>query len=194
MIVGILLAAGQATRFGSDKLAHPLPDGTPLIQAAARNLRLATDHVIVVLRPDQPTLLDLLGTEDVEIVECVAAAGGMGHSLACGVSAAPAASGWLIALADMPLIRPDTIRQAADLLRAGASIVAPQHHGQRGHPVGFQQAHFPALSALGGDSGARDLLARHAAELQLFACDDPGVLLDIDTPADLSRMPLGSGI
>ncbi|MCK7579437.1 MAG: NTP transferase domain-containing protein [Chromatiales bacterium] len=68
--------------------------------------------------------------------------------------------------------------------RAGGAL----HRGQRGHPVGFSAEFAPALRALQGDRGARDLLARHADRLQCLEVDDPGVLLDVDTPADLAMI------
>ena len=71
------------------------------------------------------------------IVECAEAYRGMGHSLAAGVAAELDADGWVIALGDMPHIRPDTIRAVAQALERGAELVVPVFAGQRGHPVGF---------------------------------------------------------
>ena len=48
--VGILLAAGNSSRFGSHKLLHPLPDGTPLGVASARVMRFVLDRVVAVVR------------------------------------------------------------------------------------------------------------------------------------------------
>ena len=111
----------------------------------------------------------------------------MGTSLAAGVSATPEAGGWLIALADMPWIRPATMRLLADRLRGGASMVAPVCAGRRGHPVGFAARWGEQLKSLCGDEGARDLLAGHAGELELRSSVDAGVLRDIDHPGDLTR-------
>jgi molybdenum cofactor cytidylyltransferase len=187
MIVGVLLAAGRSGRFGTEKLIHPLQDGTPMACAAARNLLSATDRVVAVAHPDNATLLSPLGKEGVQVIECAESESGMGHSIACGVRATSEASGWLIALADMPFIRPETIRQVADLLRAGARLAAPLLRGRRGHPVGFNRIFYGELVSLSGDAGARDILDRHAADLHTFSCDDPGTLIDIDTLADLEQ-------
>src|SRR5947208_4959013 len=86
-------------------------------------------------------------------------------SLACGVQATPDADGWLVALADMPWIKPSTIRTLAAALTAGADIVAPSYNGERGHPVGFARRHYAALSALTGDEGARAIVQVNRATL-----------------------------
>jgi molybdenum cofactor cytidylyltransferase len=86
----------------------------------------------------------------------------------------------------MPAI-PHTIgAPLAAALAAGALAAAPAHGGRRGHPVLFAAALFPRLAALSGDSGARALLDDLGPGLALVESDDPGVLLDIDTPDDLA--------
>jgi CTP:molybdopterin cytidylyltransferase MocA len=60
-ICGILLAAGAAKRFGGGKLLHPLPDGTPLGVAAARNLAMALPGVLAVVRPGDSALAAMRG-------------------------------------------------------------------------------------------------------------------------------------
>lgn len=187
MIVGILLAAGSGTRFGSHKLLHPLPDGTPMAVAALRKLAQGVDEVIVVVRPGDTRLMQLLAQEKVRMLPCAKADQGMGASLACGVRAAPDSGGWLIALADMPLVPREIICTLAARLKAGSAIVAPTYLGQRGHPVGFGHAFYPALSALSGDQGARHILQQNADRLTLIPSMNSGVLYDIDTQADLNR-------
>ncbi|HXE38680.1 MAG TPA: nucleotidyltransferase family protein [Azonexus sp.] len=184
-IIGILLAAGQGSRFGSDKLLHRLPDGTPLAVAAARNLRPACDRVIAILRPDSDFLAGLLTAAGCETVICPEAESGMGHSLAAGVKASPQAAGWLVALADMPFIAPASHQAVASGLSAGASLVACEYQGRRGHPVGFAGHWFAQLAALSGDQGGKPILEAHRQDLILCPVDDPGVLRDIDRPADL---------
>lgn len=186
MIAGILLAAGSSTRFGSHKLLHLLPDGTPMAVAALRNLAQGVDEVIAIVRPGDAELMQLLARENVRVLPCANAEQGMGASLACGVCAAPDAEGWIIALADMPFVPGEIVSTLATRLKAGDAIVAPAYLGQRGHPVGFSRAFYPALAALSGDRGARHLLDLHVEQLHLIAANEPGILHDIDTPEDLS--------
>lgn len=184
-IVGILLAAGRGVRFGGAKLLAPLVDGTPLGVAAARCLRAAVPEVLAVVHPADAELVGAMAATGAHVVECAEAEAGMGVSLAAGVAAAADADGWLIALADMPYIKIDTIGQVALALAHGAPLAAPCYRGERGHPVGFSAEFGPALRALRGDCGARELIAGQRDRLLCIDVDDPGILVDIDSPDDL---------
>lgn len=186
-ISAILLAAGSGSRFGGDKLLHPLPDATPIGVAAARNLLAAVPDVVAVVRPGDFPLADLLEQEGCYVTVCPHAARGMGASFAHGVGARRNADGWVIALADMPSIKSATIAAIVRELEAGKELVAPVYQGQRGHPVGFGKRFGAQLAALDGDAGARDIIAAHKGELTLVECDDPGILHDIDRREDLKR-------
>jgi molybdenum cofactor cytidylyltransferase len=184
-IVGILLAAGASRRFGADKLTQILPDGDVVAVRACRNLLAGTDKVLAVVRPGSEELTALLQAEGAEVRICADAEQGMGASLVFGIHTCPDATGWLIALADMPWIEPATIRKVAEALRSGAVISAPCCQGRRGHPVGFSKILGPELTSLSGDEGAKTVIQAHLEQLRLLDCDDAGVLRDIDKPEDL---------
>ncbi len=189
LATGLLLAAGRGTRFDpqgqQNKLLVPLADGMPVARAAAHAMLAVLPRVIAVVRPGAEALAHLLNEAGCEVIFAADAERGMGASLAAGVHASAEADGWVVALADMPWISPATIEAVARKLDEGATIVAPVHEGQRGHPVGFAAVHGETLAALDGDVGARSLLA--SSELTTIEVDDPGVLADIDTPGDLRR-------
>ncbi|HKE42120.1 MAG TPA: nucleotidyltransferase family protein [Casimicrobiaceae bacterium] len=184
-ILGILLAAGSATRFGGPKLTVPLADSAPIAVAALRPLLAAVDDVVAVARPGDEELADVLYAHRARVTICPYASEGMGRSLAWGVRAAPLAAGWVIALADMPWIGAATIASIADALRRGSALVAPVYAGQRGHPVGISARFYSTLAALEGDKGAKHLLSTHAAAVELIAVNDPGILRDVDRREDL---------
>lgn len=186
-VTGILLAAGASRRFGSNKLLAVLPDGTPLCVAAARKLIGMLPDSIAVVRARDAELAALLNAQGLRTVECAQAELGMGHSLAAGIAAAPASDAWLIALADMPYVKNSTFADLIGQLIQGASLVAPYYSGRRGHPVGFAAEHGAELLRLTGDAGARELFVRYASASRGLNVDDPGILLDVDTPADFSR-------
>ena len=109
---------------------------------------------------------------------------GMGDSIACGVAATPEANGWLILPADLPLIQAHTLLAVADAL-AQHTVVVPRHQGQSGHPVGFSSSCRSALLQLGGDQGARSVVAQHT--VYRLEVDDEGCVLDVDTVEALAQ-------
>lgn len=184
-IVGILLAAGASQRFGGNKLTQNMSSDEMVAVRACRNLMEGIEEVLAVVRLGDEQLATCLTAVGAKVVFCADAGQGMGNSLAFGVQNCPDASGWLIALADMPWIKPATITQVAAVLNAGALLAAPVWQGQRGHPVGFSAVLASELMALSGDSGAKAVIQAHRQHLHLIECDDPGILRDIDLPQDL---------
>jgi molybdenum cofactor cytidylyltransferase len=184
-IAGLLLAAGSAKRFGSDKLSHGLPHGVAIAVQSARHLHSQVERVVAVVKPGADELAAKLKSEGCVVVVCENAAEGMGASLACAARAAGPAAGYLIALGDMPFVRPSTIAAVRDALTGGAPLAAPYFRTRRGHPVGVAGRFYDALLAAKGDEGAKQLLSAHASELVKVPVGDAGVVRDIDTPADL---------
>lgn len=187
-IVGILLAGGHSRRFGSNKLLHPLVDGQAVAVAAARHLLAAIPDSVAIVRQEVLVLGDQLQAFGMRVTYCTEEQQEMGDSLSAAIryaSADRAVDGFVIALADMPYIAPQTIRAVADALAAGAQIVVPMYQGQRGHPVGFAATFREALKNLQGDEGARAIVQQHQARVVKVEVDDAGILRDIDTPADL---------
>ena len=97
--------------------------------------------------------------------------------------ARPDAGGWLVLPGDMPLVQPRTLVQVAQGL-AQQVVVFAQYRGRRGHPVGFGAELFSELVQLSGDEGARRVMARYPSHG--IEVDHPGVLVDVDTVADLA--------
>ena len=193
----IVLAAGSGSRFtaGSHKLAASFGEqsvlATTLRHAIASNLHV----VVVTTAPLAELARSSVAARDVVLVPEVGSEGqsglGMGHSISAGVSARPHAGGWLVLPGDMPLVQPATLQAVARQL-GQHSVVYAQHRGKRGHPVGFAAELYSELVALTGDEGARRLVARYPAfGVEL---DDPGILIDIDTSADLSSARLAAPV
>ncbi len=183
-IIGLLLAAGSASRFGSDKLRHALPHGVPIAVQSARHLRSEVSRVVAVVRSSD--LVSLLREEGCEAVVFENAAEGMGASLAYAARAAGRADGYLVALADMPFIRRTSIAAVRASLEGGAALAAPYFRARRGHPVGIGGIFFDSLLDLRGDEGAKQLLRENETRLVKIPVGDPGVIRDIDTPSDLA--------
>ena len=188
-IVGILLAAGNSHRFGSNKLLHKL-NGQTMLSITAKNLKSSLPDSIAILRPGDQQLKKILTNEGLTVIECEHANNGMGASLACGIKATMDAGAWLIVLADMPFIQPATINKVVNAMKTGASIATPEYAGRRGHTVGFSQKYKHLLAALDSDQGARDILVDNQKQITPVFVDDPGIQADIDTPEDINDKPI----
>ncbi len=191
----IVLGAGRGSRFGGTE--HKLMQSLGTSTVFGSTLRHAVASLLPVVVVTTPPLAELarlsIAARDIVVLPSVGSktesgeerALGMGHSISAGVGLRADAGGWLVLPGDMPLVMPSSIQAIARALGSHAVVYA-QHKGRRGHPVGFSAELYSELVALTGDEGARRLIARYPAiGLEL---DDAGVLIDIDTPADLDRV------
>ena len=122
--VGILLAAGQSSRFGQNKLVYQLPESqiSMAVQSAQALLKVLPKSIAVV-REDDQELKALLSITGISIVDNFQAETGISSSIRYGISASNSStSGWVIALADMPYIPDTIIRQIAKAVQQGALI------------------------------------------------------------------------
>lgn len=193
-IISLVMAAGLASRFGSDKRQARLPDGRSLLEAVLQTQRAALSEVWVLTRPADAFAASLcanFGCRHIEVPDVPEAGPGMGRTLSLGLSLLsqePDVSAALVALADMPWVRLSTVEAllAAHRGREHADGVAivPVHQRALGHPRVLPRSLWPALLTLRADQGARQAVDWSAA--RRVEVDDPGVLIDIDTPGDLS--------
>lgn len=187
----IVLAAGKGSRFAGagHKLAQCLGDSSVLTATLANALASGLHVVVVTTEAFAAVARSSIAARDVVVLPEVDAGAvyalGMGTSIAAGVNARPDASGWLVLPGDMPLVQPSTL-QAVSRALDQHPVAFAQHLGRRGHPVGFAAELYSELIVLNGDEGARRLVARYPA--QGIELGDPGILVDIDTPADLDAV------
>ncbi len=186
MISAIVLAAGGSRRFGSQKLLAELHGKAVVRWSVEQLLEAEPDEVIVVVGADGEAIRAVLDGLAVRVVVNDSWAEGIGSSLRTGIAALGAdADAAMIALGDQPSVEPRVI---ASLLNAHAegdkAIVVPSYRGERGHPVIFAASIFPELLVLGGDRGARDVIARDPGRVAVVEFDAP-LPPDVDTEAEL---------
>ena len=183
----VVTAAGRGSRFGGPlhKLEQPFDGGTLLGATLRRAIESQLPVVVVTTAALAPLAGRHVATRDIVVLSAGEAARGIGYSLAAGVAERSGAPGWLILPGDMPLVRPGTFLAVATALEQHP-VVCAQHRGHRGHPVGFAAELYSELIQLDNDDGVRRVVARYPAHGQELR--DPGVLLDVDTPADLEAL------
>jgi molybdenum cofactor cytidylyltransferase len=189
-MIGILLAAGFSKRFGdANKLMHPLAQGDMLGLMAAKALICAVPNCVAVVRNSDTDLANALIKLGFKVTFCPDTLPNMTDSLRTAIQFCDGLNleGYIISLADMPFIQPQTIALVAQAIKEGASIAMPTYQGQRGHPVGFSVVHKQALLQLTGDEGARAIVKRHPDAVKLLSCEDIGVISDIDTLEDIEK-------
>lgn len=187
VIAGLLLAAGGARRFGSQKLLAPL-DGTPIVKRSADALAAETDELWVVIGSDADRVrvaLDAVGVRT-HIVENPQWMHGLSSSLAAGIRALPpTVEAIVIGLGDQPSLDRGVIRDVVAAWRTtGHPIVSARYRGTRGHPVLFDRSVFDEASRITGDVGARDLIVSDPSRVTFIDVNaDPP--RDVDTTDDL---------
>ncbi|MBO6519508.1 MAG: nucleotidyltransferase family protein [Rhodospirillales bacterium] len=187
----VILAAGRSERFGTDNKLLESIGGEAMIRRTAEQVVAAgMGDVIVVTGHDADDVERALNGLPVRCARNATPWAGMGTSLATGANAVkPDAEAMFVVLGDMPRLKPETLTALLVALdtKRGRDIVVPVHDGKRGHPVLFAAKYFTRLCALSGDTGARSILKDHPERVVAVPVDDPGTLLDVDTPEDLRK-------
>lgn len=184
----IVLAAGEAKRFGSPKQLIRI-DGRPLLHAViGRGVAVGGHSVIVVLGAYAAELAPLLRHTPATVVVNRQWSEGIGSSIRAGVATLPGtAEAVLILLADQPSVSVEDLRRLVGAWRRQpAQIAAAQYGTTTGAPAIFPRWSFAELGALRGDQGARVLLRRHAD--RIIRVPMASAAIDVDTPEDLLRL------
>lgn len=192
-VAGVVLAAGMATRMGGSKLLRPV-GGRPMVERVVDEaLASRLDHVVVVVGHEAREVRSILGGRPVRFVENAAFADGLSTSVHAAVrSLPPECDGALFLLADQPFVSAGFIDRLLDeYAGSGKPIVRPEIDGVPGNPVLFSARLFPDLLRETGDRGGREVIARHADEVQRVEVDDPRLCLDVDSPEEYERLREG---
>ena len=196
-VAGVLLAAGEGSRFGQPKALVEL-NGQTLAQRGVDLLRAGGAEPILVVTGAVPLELD--GTLTVDNPQWRT---GMGSSLRAalralteaargpdiGAETGPDTGAVVVALADQPLVGAEAVARLIAAYRGGASVAVAAYDGQPRNPVLLAREHWPeVIETATGDQGARTFLRTRPELVTLVECGDTGRPDDIDTPADLARI------
>jgi molybdenum cofactor cytidylyltransferase len=185
----IILAAGSARRMGSQKLLLPFGKSTMIETVVDQVLGSSVKHVMVVLGANRQEVQDALAVKPVKFCYNKAHEDGMLSSVQCGIRALPAdASSALIFLGDQPGIPPAVINSVIQAyLQELVGIVIPVHAHRRGHPLLVDMKYRKEIGQLDLEEGLRSLRHHFPDDVLEVEVDEPGILVDIDTPADYKK-------
>lgn len=190
MIAGLLLAAGGARRFRSQKLVAPFR-GVPIVRHSAAALASACDALFVVVGHEGDAVSAALEGTGAVIVRNPDWSLGMATSIVAGVRALPpACEAVVIAVGDQPELDAAVVRSVVARWReagGGRAIVSASYRGVRAHPVLFARPVFAELEALRGDAGARLLIERTPERVAYVEVDAP-MPPDVDTSGELEAL------
>lgn len=184
----LVLTGGRSARMGSPKARLAFAGGTFLSTIIDRLRPLALPLVAVVRGPD----LDLEAEEfpGIRVLLNPHQESGPIGSLQVGLAAGAEDYPWIMAIpVDHPAVQQDTYLALAQAAAGGgAHLWAPSYQGRRGHPVVFGHPCYEDLGRVPPGEGARWVVARHREHRAEVQVDDPGILRNVDTPADYHRL------
>jgi len=191
-VAGVLLAAGEGSRFGRPKALVEL-DGQTLAERGVTLLRAGgTDPVLIVTGAAQ---VELRPEHQARTVYNGEWRTGMGSSLRAALraltepEAGPEIGAVVVALADQPLVGAEAVGRLIAAYQAGAGVAVAAYGGKPRNPVLLAREHWPEVIATAtGDQGARAFLHARPELVTLVECGDTGRPDDIDTPADLEHI------
>jgi molybdenum cofactor cytidylyltransferase len=191
---GILLAAGESTRFGEPKQLLTLSGRFLIEWALAAALGSNLDHVVLVLGCEHERIRRCLGSSTAhpkcEILVNPDYRSGQSTSLQAGLLRIrhdfPSA---MFLLGDQPLVDAALINLLLQRYAVSEKpICVPTHRGTRGNPTLFASRFYPEILKLAGDKGARDIIAAHPDQVLAVEIPDPLVFLDIDRREDIEKI------
>lgn len=177
-IAVILEAAGNSTRFGSNKLVHIMDDGRPMVVPVLDAVRrIGAYKKILVTQYDEVAAM----APDFNIVMNSKPELGISHSMQLGIEAADDADAYMFCVCDQPGLTESFLIRLTDAYASGtAGIVSASWQGQMRNPKIFSSRFREELMDLKGDTGGRQILSSHPDEILLVEAENEREVKDID--------------
>ena len=188
----VLMAAGNSTRFGGNKLLTDFFGKTLIERAMEAIPRDKLCRAAVVSQYDEALSMAL--DFDFLTVRNDRPEDGPPRTIRLGMEAVGDADGIMFMVADQPLLRRESVAGEIDFFAKNAgSIVAMGHGARRGNPVIFPQEFFDELKALRGERGGGAVMAAHRERIMLYQLENGAELMDIDTASDYIMLQKENG-
>lgn len=180
----VVMAAGNAVRFGENKLAV-LFAGKPLIRHALEAVPRELETVVVTQYPEVEAMAAEFGFACLKNIH---PDWGISHTIRLGTELLSHCDGILYLVSDQPLLQKDSVQLVVEAWKSHPDrIVGAAHEGKRGNPNLFPRRFFPELMELQEDCGGNGVIRRHGADLVLVEIPK-AQLSDVDTPAALQKL------
>lgn len=185
-LAGVILAAGLSSRMGEFKPLLEIGGKSMARRVAELMGNAGASPVIVVTGHRHEELEAHLARDGVRFVRNPDYASTQQlESLQLALKELPGdCERVLVSPADIPLVRQDTV---AHLLASEGDFIRPRCGGRTGHPVVLAAGLIPGLLGYDGPGGLKGAIQRSGCAVRDVVVDDPGVLMDNDTPADFRR-------
>ena len=184
----VVMAAGNARRFGENKLAAGVGGRSLILRALEAVPGEEFETVAVVTQ--YPEVLDLAGRFRFSAIRNEHPDFGLSHTIRLGLEALGRCDAACFLVSDQPLLKRESVRALAELWRSQPeNIAALAHGGVRGNPCIFPARFFPDLLELREDHGGNTVIRRHEEALVLLEVPEEE-LTDVDTPEALKGLDL----
>lgn len=150
----LIMAAGNASRFGANKLFAAYR-GKTFLELALLAVPPQLFARVMVVSQYEPAL-GLARQYGFEAIRNCEPELGVSRTIQLGTQAMLDCDAILYMVADQPLLQPNSVCAVAERwLREPDTICGAAHNGVRGNPCIFPKAFFPELLALTGDTGGQ---------------------------------------
>lgn len=179
----VLLAAGNSTRFGANKLLYSI-EGKPMVQRCMEQVIKVPfeKRVIVTQYQEVEKIADFLGISSVRNQEPEL---GIAQSIALGIHALEEMDAWMFLVCDQPRLKSETISKLLETYQQSEKgIAALSFEGEAGNPVIFSEKYKKELESLTGDRGGKRILRAHLDDTELIETEKIE-LDDVDEPCQI---------
>lgn len=172
---------------GTCKQLLPLAGKPAILHCLEAVLGSGVEEVVVVVGACGDDVAAAIGHLPVRIACNRDADADMAGSVRVGLAALEgSASGVMILLADQPRVAQGTCRRLREEHgKTPEAILIPVHGGAKGHPTVFP---YRLLHPFPRGMTLRGVIDKYQGRVRLLESDDPGVVADMDTPADYRAM------